>query len=247
MSDTDSDSDVPFVDGEKSEAPPSPPSRRPLTKNEAPSLRLDDLPFAISAESFEAKPFCSVQNASASAVVGVSLAVGGSTLVDSNSLVCDESKRVIGRVEEVFGPVSRPFYSVRVMAENFDPASVCAGDVLSFVVPHATVLNRASVLARAEKEKPSDASNAYNNEFFGDSEEDEDFSDDEAERTARKRAKARGGVKKKATKKMTLAAKTTEEKILARFGDMSDGSNDDDDDGSAGRAVAGLPAGFGSF
>ena len=103
--------------------------------------------------------------------------------VNDGSVVCTATRDVVGRVDEVFGPVSRPYYKIRL--EKTDDISGVSVDTTIYAVEKLSTLVNKHAL---ESIKATDASNEFNEELPI---EEQDFSDDEEERRAR--SKKKGG------------------------------------------------------
>jgi len=118
-----------------------------------------------------------------SAVVGHTVVVAGlegrGPYADG-SVFCLEDRTVLGRVEDVFGPVASPFYSLRC-AEV--PAAATPGRPVLCVLQHSAVLDPQSLHT-----KGYDMSGKDDEELSG---SDREFSDDEVEQAARRKAKAK--------------------------------------------------------
>jgi len=100
-----------------------------------------------------------------------------SKVLDSGSVVCLDDRTALGRVDDVFGPVTEPFYTVRFAKESDIPAGAVTGatvfypgDASSFVMPDAI------------KNQGSDASNRNDEEPAP---KELDYSDDEEEAMAK--------------------------------------------------------------
>ena len=107
--------------------------------------------------------------------------------LDLESLVVFPDGRVLGRVSDVFGPVSQPFYTVQLAVHHFrrqedtdededenDVSASFTGCDCCFLPSDSTFVDKAGIL----RHKGCDASNAYDEEIPDDELE---FSDDEAE------------------------------------------------------------------
>ena len=118
-----------------------------------------------------------------SAVVGDTVVVAGlegrGPFADG-SVFCLEDRTVLGRVEDVFGPVASPFYSLRCVEV---PAAATPGRPVLCVSQHSTVLDPQSL-----NTKGYDMSGKDDEELSG---SDREFSDDEVEQAARRKAKAK--------------------------------------------------------
>ncbi|RCH99941.1 hypothetical protein CU098_010658 [Rhizopus stolonifer] len=97
--------------------------------------------------------------------------------LDQGSLLVFENRQVLGEVFETFGPVARPYYSVRFnTAQEIDMALTVVGAPVFFVPSYQkTQIVEVEAL---KKIKGSDASNMYDEEV---EEEEMEFSDDEKE------------------------------------------------------------------
>ena len=116
--------------------------------------------------------------------------------LDQDSLICTQGKDMVGRIEEVFGPVINPFYVVRLMGEysvkngeedeehSMDTAKElpACGDILYVAEKFKKVVDPSKL-----NKVGSDASNLYNEEPAP---EEVEYSDDEAEKRARQQRKA---------------------------------------------------------
>ncbi|PKI85320.1 hypothetical protein MVES1_000338 [Malassezia vespertilionis] len=103
-------------------------------------------------------------------------------VLDSESLLCTKDGRVIGFVYETFGSVHAPMYSVRFpSAVDIDPAVCQTGESVYF---HPYSSNY--VLNYTIRNKGSDASNMWDEEV---AEDEAEYSDDEQEVLAKRRAK----------------------------------------------------------
>lgn len=93
-------------------------------------------------------------------------------LDEGSILWLTESRKPLGLIDEVFGPVKNPYYVVRYNSENEVPSGICGGALISLVPEFANY-----VLNRDVYKKGYDASN-WNDEEVSDESE---FSDDEKE------------------------------------------------------------------
>eukprot|EP01039_Chlorochromonas_danica_P007587 gene7588-8387_t len=104
------------------------------------------------------------------------------------SLLCSEEGAVLGAVQEVFGPVTEPFYIVRFPKDSVTTA------ITTLFTPNTTVYTakeHASFLTASDVQalktiKGSDASNAFDEEP---GEDEVEYSDDEEEQAAKKAKK----------------------------------------------------------
>lgn len=103
--------------------------------------------------------------------------------LDAGSLLVYENREVIGEVFETFGPVARPFYSVRFNdAKEINQELAKVGTTVYYVPSY-----RKTQIVETEalkKIKGTDASNVYDEEV---DEEDMEFSDDEQEMQFKKK------------------------------------------------------------
>ncbi|KAJ1667827.1 hypothetical protein IW140_001378 [Coemansia sp. RSA 1813] len=106
-------------------------------------------------------------------------------VVDSESIVALSDRRVLGLVFDVFGPITRPMYTVRFPAPEDIDASVCVVGTPVFYSPELAQMVDTSAI----RVKGTDASNEYDEEVGSDAME---FSDDEAERMHRRQKKSKG-------------------------------------------------------
>ena len=111
-------------DGDDEEAASSSPLR---TAHELPPDALPPvLPFTVSAS--DSLQWCGCVTAVVDGALVVQCQPGGRAL-DIGSAICAEDRSPIGRVEEVFGPVTEPLYSIRpVAAFDISKQAVSAAD-----------------------------------------------------------------------------------------------------------------------
>ncbi|KAJ2162443.1 hypothetical protein GGF46_000684 [Coemansia sp. RSA 552] len=118
-------------------------------------------------------------------VVGSSVTIqahisGETHVLDAESVIAFEDRKVLGLVFDVFGPVTRPMYTVRFQtAEGIDLERCVVGRPVFYPLGLARMLATQKL-----RVKGTDASNEYDEEVGSDAME---FSDDEAERAFRKR------------------------------------------------------------
>ncbi|KAK4255461.1 hypothetical protein QN277_008462 [Acacia crassicarpa] len=115
-------------------------------------------------------------------IVGTQVIVEGTEkhdpLNDGSILWITETRTPLGLVDEIFGPVKNPYYTVRYNSENEIPKGVRVGTLISFVVEFADhVLNNKDLY-----KKGYDASGLNDEEVSDEAE----FSDDEKEAEYRK-------------------------------------------------------------
>ncbi|KAJ2848605.1 hypothetical protein IWW36_003199 [Coemansia brasiliensis] len=109
-------------------------------------------------------------------------------VLDSDSLVAFDDRKVLGMVFDIFGPVTRPMYTVRFsQAGDIDLSACVVGRPVFYAPGWARMLSTNKL-----RVKGTDASNEYDEEVAEDAME---FSDDEAEiafkRQKKKREQAR--------------------------------------------------------
>ncbi|EPS41642.1 hypothetical protein H072_4459 [Dactylellina haptotyla CBS 200.50] len=104
-------------------------------------------------------------------------------VLNEQSLLCFEDRSLLGPVQETFGRVEQPFYTVRLKdAEEVKSLSATEGRNVHYIPSHSTFLFTKSIRAL----KGSDASNLHDEEVGDDERE---FSDDEAEADFKRRQK----------------------------------------------------------
>ncbi|KAI8880114.1 NAF1-domain-containing protein [Backusella circina FSU 941] len=97
--------------------------------------------------------------------------------LDQGSLLVYQDREILGEVFETFGPVSRPYYSVRFNNVSEIDTTICkVGDPIFYVPSY--VKTQIVQTEELKKIKGYDASNMYDEEL---AEEDMEFSDDEKE------------------------------------------------------------------
>ena len=106
----------------------------------------------------------------------VALGVSNGPPVADGSVLCAADRRVIGRVEEVFGPVSRPYYKIVIPA---DGQSTAVNEAVYAVEKYSSIVDKSTL-----DSKGTDASNDFDEELPAEMQE---FSDDEEERRANRR------------------------------------------------------------
>ncbi|KAJ2785975.1 hypothetical protein H4R18_000190 [Coemansia javaensis] len=120
-------------------------------------------------------------------VVGASVTIqsqlsGETHVLDTESLVAFEDRSVLGAVYDVFGPVARPVYTVRLRSpEEARDGRCAAGRPVFYALGWARMLATDRL-----RTKGNDASNEYDEEVGSDA---MDFSDDDAEMAFRRQRK----------------------------------------------------------
>lgn len=109
---------------------------------------------------------------------------GEYSVLDTGSLLCFEDGKVLGLVFETFGSIHNPMYSIRfASATAIDRNLISAGKEVYYLPKQSTYV--LTQLLRSMK--GSDASNMWDEEV---AEDEIDYSDDEQEAEAKRRAKA---------------------------------------------------------
>ncbi|KAF3924571.1 hypothetical protein ABW20_dc0102045 [Dactylellina cionopaga] len=104
-------------------------------------------------------------------------------VLNEQSLLCFEDRSMLGPVQETFGRVEQPFYTVRLRdAEEVKSSGATLGRRVHYIPSHSTFLFTKTIRAM----KGSDASNLHDEEVGDDERE---FSDDEAEAEFKRRQK----------------------------------------------------------
>ena len=124
--------------------------------------------------------------------------------LDEESVLCLRDRRGLGVIEEVFGPVSAPLYSVRLPAKESEDGEdaapkVAVNDEVYVVVGRSRTIPN----VRSLYKKGYDASGKDDEEVAN----DEEFSDDEAEAAAK-------AAKKKPGKKRTTSGRNRERRPI---------------------------------
>ncbi|WRT69445.1 uncharacterized protein IL334_006431 [Kwoniella shivajii] len=130
--------------------------------------------------------------------------------LEEGSVLCWEDGRVLGTVHETFGPLTSPFYTIRLPPPPFPyPASSSLSPGTRLFYPlnpsYRSFVNMLAV--RDPRFKGSDASNLYDEEI---GEEEMEWSDDELEMEAKRRRKARKGSKAPSNANMSSKGKGKE-------------------------------------
>ncbi|WVQ66535.1 uncharacterized protein L199_004717 [Kwoniella botswanensis] len=124
--------------------------------------------------------------------------------LEEGSVLCWEDGRVLGTVHETFGPLTSPFYTIRLPPLPFpypSPQSLSAGSKLFYPMnpSYRSFVNMLTI--RDPRFKGSDASNLYDEEI---GEDEMEWSDDEMEAQAKRRRKQRKGSKAPGSKHGTI-------------------------------------------
>ncbi|OCF61736.1 hypothetical protein L486_01396 [Kwoniella mangroviensis CBS 10435] len=124
--------------------------------------------------------------------------------LEEGSVLCWEDGRVLGTVHETFGPLTSPFYTIRLPPPPFpypSPQSLSAGSKLFYPMntSYRSFVNMLTI--RDPRFKGSDASNLYDEEI---GEDEMEWSDDEMEAQAKRRRKQCKGSKAPGSKYGTV-------------------------------------------
>ncbi|KAK6527848.1 hypothetical protein TWF694_004819 [Orbilia ellipsospora] len=104
-------------------------------------------------------------------------------VLNEQSLLCFEDRSLLGPVQETFGRVEQPYYTVRLRdADEVKSLNATLGRKVHYIPSHSTFLFTKTIRAL----KGSDASNLHDEEVGDDERE---FSDDEAEAEFKRRQK----------------------------------------------------------
>jgi rRNA processing protein Gar1 len=115
---------------------------------------------------------------------------GEEKVLDLDSILVDKEKNIIGRINDTFGPVTQPYYSIRFNTTE-EAVEKFVRDKTCYFIPNFVKI----VLTRPLKEfKGTDASNIHDEEI---GEDEQEFSDDEKEMEFKKRKKGSSRPKKK--------------------------------------------------
>ncbi|KYO46251.1 H/ACA ribonucleoprotein complex non-core subunit NAF1 [Alligator mississippiensis] len=152
-------------------------------------LPLEELPLGedlviILPEDIELKPFGTVSSIIDQLVVIESLK--GLPPVNEESIIFKEDRHAAGKIFEIFGPVSRPFYVLRFNSpEHIKKKGINLKDAVYFA-PSVEDFTQYIFAEKLQQEKGSDASWLHDQEPPP---EALDFSDDEKERNAKQKKK----------------------------------------------------------
>ncbi|KAJ2732798.1 hypothetical protein IW152_003522 [Coemansia sp. BCRC 34962] len=169
-----------IAEGEDDDEDQQPSNSAPATRNEIldpliPELTMTELPATAQLTSLGA-----IHSIVANSVIIQAHISGERHVLDSESVLCFDNRRVLGLIYDVFGPVSRPMYTVRLRGE-VDRSQVVVGRRVFFSPGWVRML-----VTEKLRVKGTDASNEYDEEVDEDAME---FSDDEKELLHRRRAK----------------------------------------------------------
>ncbi|KAJ2253617.1 hypothetical protein GGI13_002600 [Coemansia sp. RSA 455] len=170
-----------IADGDDDDEDQAPNSNSvPATRNEVldpqiPELTMTELPATAQLTSLG-----TIHSIVDNAVIIQANISGERHVLDAESILSFDDRKVLGLVYDVFGPVSRPMYTVRFRGE-IDRESVVVGRGVFFSPGWVKMLATEKL-----RVKGTDASNEYDEEVGDDGME---FSDDEEERIHRRQVK----------------------------------------------------------
>ncbi|KAH8088253.1 Gar1/Naf1 RNA binding region-domain-containing protein [Filobasidium floriforme] len=158
--------------------------------------------------------------------------------LEEGSLICLENRRVLAVVAETFGPLSQPFYLLRLPPAPY-PLPTASELTIGKHVYYPASGNRSFVpvrMLRTDKRyKGTDASNLHDEEV---SESEREWSDDEAEREAKRQRKAGKGKAPAAKTRHWDAGAEVDIEDDSEFLDYAQGPETRDEDD--GRSMAGM-------
>ncbi|KAK6342573.1 hypothetical protein TWF718_007975 [Orbilia javanica] len=154
------------------------------TKNELPEAKLTSTrPDIDITPSTPVVPLGTIDSVVDDLVLVKASVSGEYQVLNERSVLCFEDRSLLGWVQETFGRVEQPFYTVRLKdAEEVKQLNATVGRRVSYIPSHSTFLFTKAIRAV----KGSDASNFFDEEVGDDERE---FSDDEAEAEFKKRQK----------------------------------------------------------
>lgn len=121
--------------------------------------------------------------------------------LDHDSLLFYGDRTAIGKIFDTFGPIQEPFYTIRFnSSDDIDNERAVIGAAVYRSPEYSTIVLTNSL----KKMKGTDASNIFDEEL---PEEEQEYSDDEAERSAKKQ-KARDKKRKLDMPQLALQAET---------------------------------------
>ncbi|KAJ2450304.1 hypothetical protein GGF42_004521 [Coemansia sp. RSA 2424] len=166
-----------IADGDDDEDQPSgvPATRNEVLDPQIPELTMTELPATAPLTSLG-----TIHSIVDNSVIIQAHISGERHVLDAESILSFDDRKVLGLVYDVFGPVARPMYTVRFRGE-VDPTVAIVGRGVFFSPGWVKMLATEKL-----RVKGTDASNEYDEEVGEDGME---FSDDEEERVHRKNAK----------------------------------------------------------
>lgn len=169
-----------------------------------------------------------------SVVVVKSLEHGMHRVLDTESLLVFEDRKVLGFVFETFGPLSAPLYSVRFpSASHLPPRLTESSETTKHYVFYCPSRSTFAYTSQIRLHKGNDASNFYDEEV---GEDELEFSDDEAEQEWKRKRKGGDNGKRKRSGSASRSSSV--------FSEVKDPENDflpyDEEDGGSNSGV-GIP------
>ncbi|KAI9482509.1 Gar1/Naf1 RNA binding region-domain-containing protein [Zychaea mexicana] len=154
------------------------------TKNELVDIIIDALDFEIT-DATELLPVGTIEDIIDNVIVVHSNPNMNNVVLDMGTLFAFSDRTTMGEVFETFGPVSRPYYSVRYnTADEIDKERAVVGASVSYVPTYERT--RMLPVDELRKQKFTDASNVYDEEI---ADEEVEYSDDEKEFSHKKSKK----------------------------------------------------------
>ncbi|KAI7834523.1 Gar1/Naf1 RNA binding region-domain-containing protein [Kickxella alabastrina] len=161
----------------------------PLTRHEVLNPQIAAPPITQLPQDIDLRALGTVHSLVDNSIIIQAHVSGEQHVLDSDSLVILSDRSVLGLVFDVFGPVTRPMYTVRFNSANEAQERGKVGEQVYFAS------NWSKLLATERlRVKGTDASNEFDEEVASD---DMEFSDDEAERLAKSRKKKSMAAKRK--------------------------------------------------
>ncbi|EWC46144.1 hypothetical protein DRE_04718 [Drechslerella stenobrocha 248] len=154
------------------------------TKNELPETRMASArPNIDISASTPIVPLGVIDSVIGDLVLVKATVSGEYQVLNEQSLLCFEDRCILGQVQETFGRVEQPFYTVRLKdAGEVEALNATVGRKVDYIPSHSTFLFTKTI----RTQKGSDASNLHDEEVGDD---DREFSDDEAEAEFKRRQK----------------------------------------------------------
>ncbi|KAF3935951.1 hypothetical protein ABW19_dt0203365 [Dactylella cylindrospora] len=154
------------------------------TKNELPELRSVSIrPQIEISSSTPIVPLGTIESVVDGLVLVKASVSAEYQVLNEQSMLCFDDRSLLGSVQETFGRVEQPYYTVRLKdAEEAESLNATLGRKVNYVPSHSTFLFTKTIRAL----KGSDASNLHDEEVGDD---ERDFSDDEAEAEFKRRQK----------------------------------------------------------
>lgn len=163
------------------------------TKNELIDYQINPLPFEKFPVDIKLLPVGHLHSLIDNILVIQSSSSGERSTLDQDTLICLEDGTLLGEIFETFGSISSPFHSILVKEGAIDIELVKSKQKVFYAPEHAKIIDTKNL----QQLKGSDASNVYDEEI---PENQQEFSDDEAEQSAKKEKKAKNRVTKQSNK-----------------------------------------------